>query len=105
MFTSYFISVIISLGVVLLLAWIVLRLIAPRVGFTEKTGHNMRIIETMPIAPRRNLHIVEVGKKFILLGSSEGGINFLTELDPSTIEIREERKIKKFKFLDILRGK
>jgi flagellar biosynthetic protein FliO len=105
-FFSYFLSVFIALGIVLLLAWITLRLLAGRMAGLGTGGKNIRVIETMPLGPKRSLHIVEVGEKVFLVGSSDGGITLLSELDRASLTIPEKPAPRpRLKFLDFLKKK
>lgn len=105
-FLSYLLSVFISLAVVLLLAWLALKFLAGRMGSLGFPGKNIRIIETMPLGYRRSLHIVEVGSKVLLIGSTEGGVTLLAGLDRDDLKLPEKGPESKGpRFLDFLRGK
>jgi len=41
----------------------------------------IRVIETRYVAPRHALLLVEVGGKYLLIGSSPGGVSFLREIE------------------------
>ena len=107
-FLSYLLSVFISLAIVLVLAWLALKFLAGRMGSLGFSGKNIRLVETMPLGYRRSLHIVEVGGKVLLIGSTEGGVTLLAELDPDALKDKETDKGPgggRLRFLDFLRGK
>jgi flagellar protein FliO/FliZ len=105
-FVSYFLSVLIALGIVLLLAWVTIRLLAGRLGTLGPGGRNIRVIETMPLGAKRSLHIVEVGEKVYLIGCTDGGVTLLAELDRASLTIPEKPAPRPgLKFLDFLKRK
>ena len=105
-FLSYFLSVFIALGIVLLLAWLSIRLLAGRLGSFGLKSRNMKVIETMPLGYKRSLHIVQVADKVLLLGSSDGGISVLAHLESDKLVLPDPPgKLAGLKFLDILKGK
>lgn len=57
-------------------AWVFRRFVAPRLGLRHTTGR-MRIIERLPLEPRRALYLVEVDGVAHLLGVSEGSVRLL----------------------------
>ncbi len=79
-----------SLGVVILqtfavlvligaMAWAFVRFVAPRMGMRARSSR-MKILERLPLEPRRSLYLVEVDGKSILVGVSEGSIRLLKEV-------------------------
>lgn len=42
---------------------------------------NMKVCETLQLAPGRYLQIVRVGKKYYLIGTGKDNISFMTEID------------------------
>jgi flagellar biosynthetic protein FliO len=105
-FLSYLLSVFISLAIVLVLAWLALKFLAGRMGSLGFSGRNIRIIETTPLGYRRSLHIVEVEGKVLLIGSTEGGVTLLAELDPESLKETDKGPGGGgLKFLDFLKGK
>ncbi len=75
-----------ALGAVCVLAWVVLRWAARRgVGVGPSRGR-IRVIERIPLDPRRALYLVKVGDRILLVGAGEGGAPaLLTEVDPSEL--------------------
>jgi len=67
------------IGAILLTVWVLRRLMTRR--WPGRAGERpVRIIDRVQLAPKRSLDVVAVGDRIILLGVTENGINFLTEL-------------------------
>jgi flagellar protein FliO/FliZ len=85
-FTMLFLQMILVLAIVLVLIWVVLRkilpLFVPNVGHSSQTVH---ILERLPIDQKKSLLVVQVDERVFLLGSAEGQINVLMELDAEKI--------------------
>jgi flagellar biosynthetic protein FliO len=70
------------LAAILALAYVVLRVIVPRVlGVNPAGAGPIAVVARYPLEPRRNLYIVQVGTELFLIGTSENSIQFLTSLD------------------------
>ena len=68
-----------SLGVVCLVAWGALRLLAGK-GLGKATGA-VKVLARCPLEPRRALYVIEAGGKCLLVGVGEGPMTVLAELD------------------------
>ncbi len=64
--------------VVMYLAYVVSKLIGKRYN---AAGRNLQLIETMAIAPNKQLYIVRAADKTFLLASTKDGVTCLGELD------------------------
>jgi flagellar biosynthetic protein FliO len=73
----------VSLGVVCLLAWLLLRWLAKRGGgFAGGGAGPIRVLARCPLEPRRSLYLVEVAGRGFLVGVGEGGaMTTLGEVD------------------------
>ncbi len=61
-----------ALMAVSILAWVVLRW-AARVGFgVPVPGRGLRVLDRVPLDARRAVHLVQVGRRFFLLGVGDG---------------------------------
>lgn len=71
-----------ALAVVLILAYISLKLGLPRLyqGGTPAAG--MEVVDRLALSPRAWLFIVKVGEDYLLLGVNGGSITYLKELSP-----------------------
>jgi flagellar biosynthetic protein FliO len=68
-----------SLGVVCLVAWGALRLLAGR-GFGKTTGA-VRILARCPLEPRRSVYVIEAAGRCFLIGVGDGPMTVLAELE------------------------
>lgn len=82
-FTSLFLSVSIALVLICFVAFAVLKWVLPRMvraPFARKDGL-IHIVARYALAPRQAIYLLKVGKKYVLLGSSDKGLSLLTPLD------------------------
>jgi flagellar biosynthetic protein FliO len=68
-----------SLGVVCLVAWGALRLLAGR-GVGKASGA-IRVVARCPLEPRRSVYVIEVGGRCFLVGVGDGPMALLAEVD------------------------
>jgi flagellar protein FliO/FliZ len=76
-----FLQTIVALGFVCLLAYVLLRYVLPRVNVASNSKSIVRVVDRVPIDQKRSLYVVEVTGRWLLLGSSETGMNLISELD------------------------
>lgn len=72
-------KIIVALPIVLLLAYVSLKLSKGYVN-TLRKGLYMKVIETVPVFNKTALSIVQIGKKYLVLGVSDQGIQVVSEL-------------------------
>jgi flagellar protein FliO/FliZ len=65
------------------LAYLIFRVILPRVsGFGGLSSNNMvRVIDRIGLEARKNLYVIEVAGRFLLIAASESGVQLIAELD------------------------
>lgn len=63
---------------------------------------NIKVVETVRIAPDRYLQIVNVGEKYFLIGISKNNVSLISELDANAIRITTPKEIFKFSFKEFL---
>jgi flagellar protein FliO/FliZ len=81
-FGMLIVKMIFFLGIVVALIYLVLKKLLPLlIHGASFRGRSIRILERMPVDQRRSLLVVEVQDKVYLMGSAEGQINVLMELD------------------------
>jgi len=100
---SYLITVTLMLLVVLGLAVgfiMLMRRLVPRPG----SGRTIRLVETVPLEPRRALHLVACGDRILLLGSTDGSVRMLAELGKGEVDV-DEKPAAPLRFIDLLRGR
>ena len=78
---------ILALFAVCLLAWVSLRLWSRRLaGGSERGRGPLRVVARLPLEPRRTLFVIDAAGKYLLVGSAEGGLAMLGELDREAVE-------------------
>ncbi|MBU4484719.1 flagellar biosynthetic protein FliO [bacterium] len=82
-FTWLFFKTMAALIVVCLGAIFVLKYAVPRTKFFRKTkdGKDISILDRMDLAPKKQLYVVKVQEKHILLGVSEHNVNYICDLE------------------------
>jgi|GEM_PF-2894156 len=70
--------VVVIVGAIWMLKWVMARRWAGKVQ-----NHPIRVLDRIQLAPKQSLNVVAVGERVILLGVTETGISFLTELSPA----------------------
>lgn len=92
------------LGIVLILIYFVLRKVLPFLMHTPALrNRTVRILERVPVDQKRSLLVVEIHDKFYLLGSAEGQINVLMELDSEKMNVQAVPGNKKKTFDDVIK--
>lgn len=75
------------LGGILLFAFLLLRWWLPRMaGARGLASGPIQVTARYPLEPRRNLYIVQAGAEYVLVGTSESGVHFLTALDAGRLQ-------------------
>ena len=77
------VQTVMALAFVCGLAYLIFRVILPRVsGFGGLSSNNMvRVIDRIGLEARKNLYVIEVAGRFLLIAASESGVQLITELD------------------------
>ena len=96
-----------ALAAVCILAWVVLKWAARRGFGLGATGGRVRVLERIPLDPRRSLYLVRVADRVLLIGAGDtASPTVLAELDASTLPPEPEAPRVAFAdVLDRLRGK
>jgi flagellar biogenesis protein FliO len=55
-------------------------------GFFGRSGRCLGLVESMMLTAHAAIHVVRVGSRYFLIGSSTGSLSMLAELAPSQIE-------------------
>lgn len=92
-FTWLFMKVMFALLVVCLIAFVVLKYVLPRASFVRRAADSdVEIIERFTLEPKKNLYILKVATKYLLVGTTENSIRSLLELDAKEISREKPRK-------------
>ena len=104
-FGALFLRMILFLGLTVLLIVILLRKVLPLVvsGAQHHRTKSIRVLERVTIDQRKSLLVVEIQEKIYLIGSAEGQISVLMELDREKVLLAENTITKPASFADILR--
>jgi len=57
-----------------------------RAPFCGRTGRRLSLVESMMLSAHAALHVVRVGSRYFLIGSSAGSLSMLAELAPAQFE-------------------
>jgi len=82
-----------ALAAVCILAWVVLRWGARRGFGLGASRGRVRVLERVPLDPRRSLYLVKVADRVLLVGAGDGAApKVLAELDPDELPPEPERE-------------
>jgi flagellar protein FliO/FliZ len=73
-------KMIISVGLVCLLAYAILKWGLGRLVGGQQVSGEMEILSRLGVGPNRSIMVVRVGPRFLVIGSTETGISLLSEL-------------------------
>jgi len=104
-FGALIVRMLIFLGLILLIIFLLLKRVLPLlVPSAQSRTKSIRILERVQIDQRKSLIIAEIQEKVYLLGSSDGQINILLELDREKILAQSPiAPTKPLSFSDILK--
>jgi len=76
------VQTVMALAFVCGLAYLIFRVILPRVSGIGFSSNNMvRVIDRIGLEARKNLYVIEVAGRFLLIAASESGVQLIAELD------------------------
>lgn len=95
-FTWLFLKMLLILGIVCILAILILRYAVPQVGFLRRLnqGRFFTVRARQGLEPRKALYLVEIGKRYLVIGAADHGISLITELPAAEAEeiLREQHQ-------------
>lgn len=71
------------------IAYVIFRFILPRLATTYGGNSMIRIVDRAGLESRKTLYIIEVAGKWLLVSSSEQGVQLVSELDSETAKEME----------------
>lgn len=89
-FFMMFVQTMLALGFVCGLAYVIFRWLLPRLQVARSTGRMVRVVDRTSLDVRRSLYVVEVAGRWLLVASSEAGLQLLSELDAETAAEAEQ---------------
>lgn len=82
---SWLVETVLVLGLVCALAWGTL-FFARRAGLVRASGP-LELLGSLPLEPRRAVHLVKVGETVFVVGACEAGLTKLGELDAEHVPV------------------
>lgn len=81
-FTWLFVKMLLLLGIVTILAILVLKYAVPRLGVMKRfqQGKYFTVLGRYALEPGRSLYLIHVGKRYLVIGVADHGINLITEI-------------------------
>jgi len=80
-FADYF-RLMLVLGGILLLAFVAIRFWIPKwMPWSRPSSGPMRVWARLPLEPQRTLYIIKAGQSFLMVASSEAGVQYLMSLN------------------------
>ena len=75
-----------ALGLVCGLAYLIFRWVLPRLAAIPTANSMVRIVDRVGLDSRKSLYVIEVAGRWLLIASSEAGVQLVSELDAATAE-------------------
>lgn len=88
------VQTIFALALVCGLAYLIFRVILPRLAVNYGSKNMVRVVDRIGLEARKSLYVIEVAGKWMLVASSESGVQFIAELDPADARLAEEEILK-----------
>jgi flagellar biosynthetic protein FliO len=88
------VQTIFALLVVCGLAYVIFRVVLPRLAANYGSNNMVRVVDRIGLDTRKSLYVIEVAGKWMLVASSENGVQLISELDAETARLAEEEIIK-----------
>lgn len=88
------VQTIFALALVCGLAYLIFRVILPRLTVNYSANNMVRVVDRVGIEARKSLYVIEVAGKWMLVASSENGVQMIAELDAEQARLAEQEIIK-----------
>ncbi|HEX7314723.1 MAG TPA: flagellar biosynthetic protein FliO [Pyrinomonadaceae bacterium] len=79
-----------ALALVCGLAYVIFRVVLPRLNVTRSTGSMVRIVDRVGLDARKSLYVIEVAGRWFLVSASEAGVQLVSELDAESALLAEQ---------------
>lgn len=76
------------------LAYLIFRIVLPRLSVGYGSNNMVRVVDRIGLEARKSLYVIEVAGKWMLVASSESGVQIICELDPQTAALAEQEILK-----------
>lgn len=86
-FTWLFIKMLLALGIVSVFAVLVIKYAMPRINFLKAMGPSRFLVvkARQDIGPGRSVCLIQIGKRYLLLGATDHAINTLAEISEQEV--------------------
>lgn len=78
------VQTVMALSFVCGLAYLIFRVVLPRLSVGFSSSNMVRIIDRIGLEARKNLYVVEVAGRWLLISASDSGVQLIAELDAET---------------------
>lgn len=87
-FTWLFIKMLLVLVIVSIVAILILKYAVPHFGFLKpfQKGQYFTVLGRYTLEPKRSLYLVNIGKRYLVIGVADSGINLITEITKEEAE-------------------
>ncbi|HEX8368790.1 MAG TPA: flagellar biosynthetic protein FliO [Pyrinomonadaceae bacterium] len=75
------VQTVMALAFVCGLAYLIFRVIMPRLSAGFSSNNMVRVIDRIGLEARKNLYVIEVAGRWLLIAASESGVQLIAELD------------------------
>jgi flagellar biosynthetic protein FliO len=106
---STFLQMLLSLVVVCGLIYVTFRFVLPKISNFQFGNNVIKVVEKVPIDLKKTLCVIEVGGRWMLIGTSDNGVNLISEFTKNEIaeierkiSLRSEKQIKNGTFANKL---
>ncbi len=81
-FTWLFIKMLLVLAIVSIFAVLILKYAVPHFGLLKpfQKGQYFKVMGRYVLEPRKSLYLVNIGKRYLVIGTADHGINLITEI-------------------------
>ena len=76
------------------LAYLIFRVILPRLAVNYGSNNMVRVVDRIGLEARKSLYVIEVAGKWMLVASSESGVQLIAELDAAAAKLAEDEILK-----------
>lgn len=87
------VQTVLALAFVCGIAYLIFRVILPRLATNYGANSMIRIVDRAGLEARKTLYVIEVAGKWLLVSTSEAGVQMISDLDPETAKEMEAAKI------------
>lgn len=77
------------------LAYLIFRVILPRLAVNYGSNNMVRVVDRIGLDARKSLYVIEVAGKWMLVASSENGVQLISELNAEEARLAEQEIVNK----------